>query len=241
MVVALIAALFCVGAYLSDLRQREEETQSIDAARADKPSVPPLETPDAQMSERTEAPVLTVMDFSSLQTRNPDIVAWISIDDTDIDYAVTQTDNNDFYLRHDMYREKNRNGSLFLDSANSADFSDPNSIIYGHNMRSGAMFAGLNRFKDRSYFDAHKTGRLFTLDKTYSLDIFAVAVVPAVGDAYTKVFASASEWDTFLQKLKDDALFSRAEALAWETRLITLSTCSYEFDNSRTILVAKVT
>lgn len=244
-VAALAVALLCSGVYLSELRQRREEERSIDSARADKPSVPPTTAPDPSVpvSSAPESPDETdspLMDFTSLKARNPDIIAWITVDGTDMDYAVTQTDNNDFYLTHDMYKEKNRNGSIFLDCANSADFSDPNSIIYGHNMRSGAMFAGLNRFKDRNYFDNHTTGRLFTPEQSFILDIFAVAVVPSVGNAYTKAYASETEWNTYLTQLKDDALFVREQALPWGTRLVTLSTCSYEFDNSRTILIARV-
>ncbi len=200
-------------------------------------------SPDVRMpdiSQESKAGDYPLMDFTSLQSRNPEIVAWLSLDDTDISYAITQTNNNDYYLQYSCFKEKDKNGAIFLDYRNSSDFSDPNSIVYGHNMIRGKMFTEINLFKDQDYFDAHPSGWLYTPEKTYRLEILAVAVVPSIGNAYTWSFDSSSSWDEYTSQLKSDAKFLRDSDIRWGERLVTLSTCSYEFTEARTILVAKL-
>lgn len=183
---------------------------------------------------------LPLMDFTSLQSKNPDIVAWLTLDGTAIDYPITQAKDNEYYLHYDAEKNRNINGSIFLDYRNNFDFSDNNSIVYGHNMDSGQMFADINRFKDESYFNSHTLGRLYTPQKTYNLEIFEVALVRSVGNTYTWSFDSSSSWDLYIDQLKKDAMFLRETDLEWRSKIITLSTCSYEFQNARTVLLAKL-
>ena len=95
--------------------------------------------------------ILPVVDFEALRKSGPDIIGWISLPDSAINYPVTQADNNEYYLRHLYDGSYNKTGCLFADYENQADFSDRNTIIYGHNMRDGSMFAALNEYDGQPY------------------------------------------------------------------------------------------
>ena len=105
-----------------------------------------------------------------------DYVAWLTIDDTNIDYPVMQGDNNMKYLNMNPYGEYSLSGSIFLDSRNSADFTDDYSILYGHHMEYGKMFGALDDFLDKRYMKEHSTGTLIVGrdgSKVYDLGVFA--------------------------------------------------------------------
>ncbi len=182
-----------------------------------------------------------LMDFTRLKQLNGDINAWVTLDDTGIDYAVLQTTNNEYYLHHNQKGEIDKYGAIFIDYRNSLNFTDFNTIIYGHNTKRGIMFAPLEKFKDKTYFDTHTSGTLYTPENTYKLEIFAVAVVPSTDAAYTWAFESITAREQFLETMEAKALFWRSEAKPTVSdRVVTFSTCSYEFENARTILLAKI-
>lgn len=100
-------------------------------------------------------PECPTVQFDELLKTNGDVIAWIYGANTHINYPVVQGSDNDYYLRHLLDGTWNDNGSIFMDCANSADFSDQNSLIYGHNMTSGAMFSNLVKYKQQAYYDQH--------------------------------------------------------------------------------------
>lgn len=116
--------------------------------------------------------ILPVVDFEALKKNGPDIIGWITLPDSAINYPVTQTDNNEYYLRHLYDGTYNKAGCLFADYENQADFSDRNTIIYGHNMRDGSMFAVLNQYDGQPYFDTHRQMYLVTPTGGYVMEIF---------------------------------------------------------------------
>lgn len=170
---------------------------------------------------------------------NPQVVAWLNIPDTEIDFPVVQCDDNDYYLTHDFERKESYMGVPFLDYRNSGDFSDFNSIVYGHNISSKYMFYPLLNFKNADYFNSHEFGYLTTNNKKYKINFLACAVIENDGFAYNTVFLSDKEKKVFLKAIKEKAVqlrdFSNDELL--DARFCTLSTCSYEFDDARTVLI----
>ena len=102
--------------------------------------------------------------LQELQKINPDVRGWLTVDDTHIDYPVVQGKTDMEYVNKDVYGEFSLSGSIFMDSRNSADFSDNYTLIYGHHMANGAMFGDITSFVEQKYFDAHKTGRLYFPD-----------------------------------------------------------------------------
>ena len=106
----------------------------------------------------------TVVDFKALKKINPDIVAWIRIPDTSIDYPVVQGNDDSYYLTHTFKKTEHVAGAIFLDSDNNADFSDDKNIIYGHNMKDGSMFQGLHKYESESYLQEHNKVYLYLPD-----------------------------------------------------------------------------
>ena len=114
------------------------------------------------------------IDFDALREINPDLVAWILINDTNIDYPVARHPvEDDYYLNHDMYGEPRFAGCPYIRTANSGDFSDPNTVIYGHNMKSGSMFSSLHYFENGNFFDGHPYIYLYAADVIRVYEVFA--------------------------------------------------------------------
>jgi sortase B len=181
------------------------------------------------------------MDFSALQAQNEDTVAWLTVDGTVIDYPVVQAPDNDYYLTRSSQKENSPDGAIFLDYRNAPDLTDFNNIIYGHNLKNGRMLTALNNFKDPAFFAAHPTGRLWTPTATYTLEFYAVAVTTPTSDHYKYIFPSPTDRSAHLTMIRSTAQNWRDLPLdPTHDHLLVLSTCSYEFDDARTILIARL-
>lgn len=177
------------------------------------------------------------VDFVSLQEINPDIAGWIYIEGTEINYPVVQGEDNQYYLKHLFSGEWNSSGCIFLDSRNSADLSDRHSILYGHHMKNGSMFSGLTEYKEQEFYDSHPVALLLTPDKNYEIEIFAGYVASIQDEAWELSFPSDSDFTEWLEKAEERSCFTSGIAPAATDRILTLSTCSYEFDNARFVLL----
>jgi len=179
------------------------------------------------------------VDFDALRQINPDIVGWISVDGTTISYPIVQGSNNDYYLHRSFERRSNGAGCLFLDYRNSAEFADDNSVIYGHNMNDGSMFHQLISFKKRAFWE--ESGgiiRLYTPQKTYTLQIFRTFVTsdwPFV----VLDFESDEKREAYLKKGARIQLYDTGIVIEPAERILTLSTCTYEYDDARFVVQAK--
>lgn len=181
-----------------------------------------------------------VVDFEALAEINPDIVAWIYIEDTPINYPVVQGADNQYYLNHLFDGKWNSAGCIFLDSRNRPDFSDWNSIIYGHHMKNGTMFTGLTAYKKQEYYNDHFIALLLTPDKNYEIEIFA-GYVASVQDEIWKIgFPSDQDFAEWMDKTKERSCFRSKIIPAVTDRILVLSTCSYEFNDARFVLLGVV-
>jgi len=176
------------------------------------------------------------IDFSSLQQINPDVVGWIYIENTEINYPVVQTDNNTYYLKHLFNKDYNKLGSIFLDSRNTPDFSDKNSIIYGHNMKDGAMFYDLTNYKNQSYYKSHPKALLMTPNKNYELELFAGYVADTNDKAWQIDFSSDEDFRNWLDEIIKISTFESNVVPSVNDKIVTFSTCTYEFDDARFVL-----
>ena len=181
------------------------------------------------------------VDFNALSEINPDIVAWIYIEGTEINYPVVQGADNQYYLKHLFNGKWNSSGCIFLDSRNTPDFSDRHSIIYGHHMKNGTMFSGLTEYKKQEFYDAHPTVLLLTPEKNIRIEIFAGYVAGVSDKAWEIALGSDEEFGDWLEAAEERSCFESEIAPAVTNRVITLSTCSYEFDNARFVLVGRIT
>ncbi len=169
---------------------------------------------------------------------NTRTVAWLTIPDTEIDFPIVQSDDNTFYLNHDFKNDASMLGNPFLDYRCNGDFSDFNSIIYGHHIRGGRVFSGLESFLNSAYFREHSTGYLTTQNQIYTLHFIASLNIDSRGFIYNVIFLTEQEKEEFLCNIREQAVclsdFS-AEELK-DKRLVCLSTCSYQFEDARTVL-----
>lgn len=161
------------------------------------------------------------------------MVAWLTVDDTSIDYPVMQGKDNNEYLNKDPYGDYSLAGSIFLDSRNNRKFKDQYSLVYGHHMEQGMMFGALDDFLDEEYFNSHRSGSLIVGKKTYKIRIFAVLECEATEES---IFAP-TENDNTLNYIKQHALFLDDTVLPKDNeRLLGLSTCKYPDTVDRTLI-----
>ncbi len=181
-----------------------------------------------------------VVDFEALQKVNPDVVGWIYQKDTIINYPIMRGSDNDQYLHSDINKKYSVSGSIFMDYRNSGDFSDFNTIVYGHHMHDGSMFKSLRGYtKETDYYKDHKTFELITPDKKYHLQIVSAFITPATSEAYTYSFNNIADKQAFLNYAVKNSKISTGVTATTDDKIITLSTCAYDYDEARYVVICK--
>ena len=169
------------------------------------------------------------------------MVGWILIEDTNIDYPVMQTPADpNYYLKHDFEKNYTDYGCPFMQADCDALCPSDNLIIYGHNMKDGSMFNSLHSYSDQAYYDAHPVMYLNTPKQNYKIEIFSAYICSYDSDTYTLSFASAEEYAAWVAKMKSQSTFTSDTEVTVDDRVITLSTCTYEYDNARFVVQGKL-
>ena len=171
-----------------------------------------------------------------LSAEHSDSVAWLYIPDTNINYPVMQSGDNEYYTRRAVDGSYLYAGLLFMDYRCSSDFSDFNSVIYGHNMGNGTMFADIPHYENEEYFMNHSFGWLTTENDVRLIDFFAVARTSDTSGLYL-ADPNFNEWDN---QLRNCASIYKEIEVTESDHLLMLSTCTSAEGNSRTILVGKI-
>lgn len=179
--------------------------------------------------------------YKDLFLQNPDLVGWLTIDGTKIDYPVMWTpENPEYYSQRGFDKEESRNGLLFLDGASNINESGGNLIIYGHNMKNGSMFADLLKYQKESYWEKHRTIQLDTL---YETRIYEVAAVVRTNDfeQLPYEFTRPSETEAYeaIERMKANALYETEVDMEYGDDFLTLSTCDYSEENGRMVVMAR--
>lgn len=188
-----------------------------------------LTAPDMDAEFESDEPVTWptfLIDFDSLQAINREVKGWIWIYDTVVNYPLVHSgQNNDAYLHKTYDGTSNSSGSIFMDYRNASDFSDANTIIYGHNMKNGKMFAVLKKFGNQDFYDSHREFYIMTPEGNRRYEIIAAFQTDALSDIYDRNFASTEKRQAWFQKvLRSSAILAEVEASA-EDSFVTLSTC----------------
>lgn len=186
-----------------------------------------------------ETNVLDV-DFNALGAINEDVCGWLYLKDTPINFPVVQGADNEFYLTHNFQKEKNSYGAAFIDVANQSDFSDPCTIIYGHRMNNGAMFAELLQYEKQEYYDAHPYLLLVTPEHKYKLEVFSARRISADLSNYKIRFDSDEQYISYLQKIVSDSFVKTDVTMSSEDRYVMLSTCVKGNESVRFVVYAKI-
>jgi sortase B len=179
--------------------------------------------------------------FAELQSINPEVIAWLTVYGTNIDYPVTQGKDNIKYVNTNAEGKSSLTGSIFLDQANNKDFSDFNNILYGHHMEKKAMFGEIGTFSDRTVFDGHRYGNLHVDGKDKGIEFFAFVHTDAYDSAVFSANVEGEARQVYLDYLLEKALYKRDIPVSADDKIILLSTCSADSTNGRDILVGRIT
>ena len=247
-------AIFIYAAYniietLVDYQQGEETYDQLQQFVDTTPTPPPVTQPTVPADPNTPTQPTEpagrqisypVVDFDALHEINPNVTAWIAIEGTNINYPVVLGNDNQYYVKHMINGKYNKAGSIFMDYRNHADFMDKNTILYGHNMKNDTMFADITNYKTQEYYAEHPIGLLVTPDGNFYFEIIAAYVTKVSSDAWKLDFDSDAEALAWAQKAMGKSEFVSSYTPTEEDVYITLSTCSYEFNNARYVLVGVI-
>ena len=182
------------------------------------------------------------VDWDGLYSRNSDTAAWLLCPGTNINYPVVYSENNAEYLNTMFDGNYSKVGTLFVDMHNSEGFTDRNTIIHGHNMRNHSMFWTLTQYKSQSFYNKHPTMRLITPEGKFEVQLFAgIVASTAHAETFWRVrFSSDADYLSWISLLFENSTFTSYVELTAEDKVLMLSTCSYEFNNARYIVVGKL-
>ncbi len=190
-----------------------------------------------ETAEETSVTCPISVDFDSLRSENSDVVGWIYSDGTRINYPVLQGKNNDQYLHTMINGAYNSSGSIFMDSADDASLSGYKTVIYGHHMKNGSMFASLRQYGSQEFYDEHPVMWYLTPSHTYRLDIIAGYVGEDSAIIYGP-FYEKEDLDKYIDFALARTTFTAKDIPASIDKIMVLSTCSYEHEDARYLVVA---
>lgn len=238
---SVLAVLFCVAAFsaykLISLRLEYKEGEKVYQELTRYVHLEGYTPGEGTPSEGSQQQGPYV-DYDQLLAINGDFVGWIYIPDTDVNYPIVQGSDNDYYLYRMFNKDYNAAGSIFMDCGNRSDWSDYNTVLYGHNMKNGTMFADVESYRNQGYYDAHPTGLLLTEEGNYELLFFAGYAAKTDSRAWELDFASQDAYEQWLQQAVGNSAFKSSVTPTAEDQVITLSTCTYDRTNARFVLLA---
>lgn len=180
------------------------------------------------------------IDFDALHEINPDIIGWIYYEGTNINYPIVQGKDNDYYLHIAIDGTWTLGGTLFADAITEEPFNQFNTIVYGHHMQDHTMFGDIKELLDTEYCKAHPQFELITPEGKYHLRICAFLNQPADSAMYTTNFHDEEGKQGYINLIKSLATYITTEEMTTEDRLVVLSTCAYEYQDARYMVVGKM-
>lgn len=200
----------------------------------------PVWVPAPIDGEDPELEAMAAMDLAALRETNPDVIGWIRIPGTKVNYPLLQGEDNDYYLKHAWDHRNTSVGSIFLEHRNSADLTDYNTIVYGHNMNDGSMFAGLRKFSAQGYWEKHPYVYILSDAGVYRYEIFASYKAPVDSVTYGLSFHQVETKAAFLLHALENSKI-RTEIIPQEHDcILTLSTCSGAGYSNRWVVQARL-
>lgn len=197
-------------------------------------------------TEEEEIELKVLEEYQTLYSKNKSLIGWLKIDDTNIDYPVMQTTNNEYYLDHNYSQEYDKNGSLFLDKDCDVVHRNTNLIIYGHHMKSGKMFGNLNRYSSEDYCKEHSTIQFDTIYEKGTYEVMYVfrSRIYNEDEVVFKYYqfldaASEKEFNSNMQEMAELSLYDTGVTASYGDELLTLSTCDNSEEDGRFVVVAK--
>jgi len=213
---------------------KENKTPTTSKVVVHRTSEEEIETPDI------------LAEYQTLYAKNSKLIGWIKIEDTVIDYPVMQTVNNEYYLDHDFYQNEDKNGCIFMDYQCDVIKGCDNIILYGHHMQSGKMFGTLSKYQNESYYEEHPTIQFDTIYEkgTYQVMYVFRSKVYSEEKVTFKYYqfinaASQKEFDSAMNEMAALSLYDTGVTASYGDQILTLSTCDYQENNGRFVVVAR--
>ena len=227
--VVVLFFLLCAAYALFALYDNQRIYHQAENVQADMLKLKPQQTEDDEGAS-----------FAELLAINPEVQAWITMENTKIDFPILQGENNLCYINQDVYGNFSVAGSIFLDYRNQPDFSDCYNLLYGHHMENSNMFGDLDHYKDEDFFRQYPHGELLLPEGSFDLTAFAVLLVQSSDEAIFAPQPWEYSWQENLQYVRVEALHLDPvllDSLTEESQILALTTCSSEFTDARTVLL----
>ena len=246
--ILIFAALFIVSGYnIAKILIEDAAAEKLYSAIEEEYVTPvtptaPKEENKNQEAEETQEPVeepAIKVDFEALRAKNSEVSGWIYLPNSVLNYPVVKAEDNEKYLNLGLDGKYLRAGTHFADYRNKSSEESSNYIIYGHNMKNGTMFKTLTDYKEQEFYDNNPVIYYLTPEKNYKIELVSGNVVKSDADIYDPNI----ERSTLLRIVREyvnTSTFRSSVALTEEDRFITLSTCSYEYDDARFIVIGRI-
>lgn len=239
----IILSLIYIIFYSYNTYKIMKESDLLDEISIDENVIEQKDSEDVDIQEKTER----MLKLEELQKGNSDIIGWIEIENTNIDYPVLQGEDNDFYMNHNSKKQYSSGGSIFLDKDYDWSIPSSNLLMYGHNLKSGAMFQNLLKYKDQKFYEQHPTIRFTTNKEDAIYEIIAVFPSRIYYKSENNVFRyyyfinanNENEYNEFVENAKKSSLYDTGKTAEYGEQLMTLSTCAYHTDDGRFVVVAR--
>ena len=177
--------------------------------------------------------------LNGLREQNPDVIGWIQIPDTNIDYPIMQRNDNQYYMDHTFYGTENAAGAIFMEKQNQSDFSDLVTFIYGHRMRDGSMFGNLKYYESVDYWKEHPEILVSTYEEELVYDIFSVHRAALSDATYTLFFEAGDAYEKCLQDEKEKSWYDTGIVADGDDQILVLVTCTADQKDERIVILGR--
>lgn len=234
-----LLSAYNVGDYYYARYQSEkmQDTLIQQAVTVVPPELPAPENAEEETQPAERAPI--AVDFDALAEQNPDIIGWIYLENTCIHYPIVQSKDNDYYLHRLFDRSWSWPGTPFADYRLKGDFTDFQTIVYGHNMKNGTMFAPITQYQSQSFYEENPVIWLLTPEDDYKVELVA-GLLTDDKSIEKLAIVDQSVAEEFLTKIRECSTFQSDVETTPEDRYLILSTCEYQFENARYALIGKL-
>ena len=234
LLVIIICSVIYIVKYFLAREEVKEESNLLNTITVDKTDITPKKT------ER-------MLQVEELKKKNSDIIGWIEIEGTRINYPVLQGEDNDFYMNRNSDKEESVYGALFLDAGYDWNIESNNFLIYGHNMQDGSMFNNLLNYADKEYYEEHPIIRFTTTQEDAKYEIISAFRSRVYYKSETNVFRyynfinaeNEEEYNEFVKNAKASSIYDTGITANYGDDLITLITCSYHVDDGRFVVIGR--
>lgn len=234
-VVIFVISIIFIGAYIYKSYKEKKNNKDV------------LNNVEINSEEITEEKTKRMLQVEELQKENQEVIGWIEIEETNINYPVCQAKDNEYYIKHTYKKEYSNDGSIFLDKDYEWNPPSSNLLIYGHNNKNENMFQELLKYEEESYYKEHPTIRFATATEDSTFEIIAVFKSRVFYKNEQNVFRyyyfvnaeTEGEFNEYVANCKKSSIYDTGKMATYGEQLMTLSTCEYSQENGRFVVVAK--